>query len=68
MLDSPQMHVAWLTLKWSLVAFGAFLWVMLWWSRAPLLGILQGCLIGYVLLRERWPHLGRHGRDRPLDR
>lgn len=39
-----------LLVKWSLVALGAFCWIMLWWERHPLLGVLQAGCIGYVLL------------------
>lgn len=53
------MRVLWLGLKWTTAAFGAFLWIMLWWSRSQWLGAIQVVIIGAVLLRELGPHLRR---------
>ena len=52
--------------KWTLVALGAFLWVMLWWERHPLLGLAQILLIAYALVRELRPHLRGYRRNNPL--
>ncbi len=53
------MRVWWLIglLKWSLVALGAFLWIMLWFERSPILGWAQLIIIG-VLLRRELPRFG----------
>lgn len=43
------------SLKYYLLAAGAFMWVMLWWQRHWALGLLQLLYVGYVLLSElRW--------------
>ena len=59
MLDCPVMRWCLRALKWSLAALGAFLWVMLWYERHPLLGIVQAGIIGVLLLRELRTHLRR---------
>jgi hypothetical protein len=67
-LDCSVMRWIVFALKWSLVALGAFVWIMLWWSRSPWLGMAQVVLIGAALLREGWPHLRRQRGDNALRR
>jgi len=49
-------------LKYGLAAFGAFLWITLWYERSPWLGLLQGIILIVLLSRE----LRRKRRDDPL--
>lgn len=63
------MRALWRALRLPLAAFGAFLWVMLWWQRHPLLGIIQGVLLSYLLWRELRTEPSRErGNDLPSDR
>jgi len=55
---------AYLGLKYYLLAAGVFLWVMLWWQRHWLLGVMQVLFVGYVLASEL---RGHRGGDLPDD-
>ena len=52
------MRQFWSHARLALAAFGAFLWVMLWWSRSPWLGVAQAVIIVILLFRELGSHLG----------
>lgn len=39
-------------LKYPLAAFGAFLWITLWFERSPWLGLSQGIILIVLLSRE----------------
>jgi len=46
---SPPVHWGYVGLKWTLASLGAFAWIMLWYERAPVLGILQAAIVGFLL-------------------
>lgn len=56
-------RLAYRSVKWSLIALGAWAWAALWYERSPLLGIVQGVLIVSALLAYLFPKLRGGGED-----
>lgn len=53
----------WTYTVWAAWVFLAVLWIVLWYERLPLLGILQAILCVLFLLRYAWPELRGSRRE-----